>query len=80
MALSESEFYKAGISLPLGVRRDVALRLLESLDLEDGDAAAETWLETEVVAAYDALEADPTRAIPADAVRAHFTRRWAARS
>lgn len=80
MALSESEFYEAGMSLPPGVRRDVALRLLESLDLEDGEAAAETWLETEVVAAYDALEADHTRAIAADAVRAHFTRRWAARS
>lgn len=80
MALSESEFYEAGMSLPPGVRRDVALRLLESLDLEDGEAAAETWLETEVAAAYDALEADPTRAIPTDAVRAHFTRRWAARS
>ncbi|WP_114204315.1 hypothetical protein [Janibacter anophelis] len=80
MALSESEFYEAGMSLPPGVRRDVALRLLESLDPEDCATAAETWLETEVVAAYDALEADPTRAIPADAARAHFTRRWAARS
>ena len=80
MAQSESEFYEAGMSLPPGVRRDVALRLLESLDSDDCDSAAQTWLETEVVAAYDALEADPTRAIPADSVRAHFTRRWAAHS
>ena len=36
--------------------------------LEERDAAVERWLRNEVVAAYDALEADPSRAIPASAV------------
>ncbi len=36
--------------------------------LEERDAAVERWLHTEVVAAYDALEADPGRAIPVNKV------------
>jgi len=41
---------------------------------------AEEWLNTEVAAAYDPLKADPSRAIPADDVRARFEAKWAARS
>ena len=33
--------------------------------LEERDDAVERWLKTEVVAAYDQLESDPKRAIPA---------------
>jgi len=36
--------------------------------LEERDAAVELWLRQEVVAAYDALEADPSLAVPANAV------------
>jgi antitoxin ParD1/3/4 len=36
--------------------------------LEERDAAVERWLHGEVAAAYDALEADAKRAIPAEAV------------
>ena len=36
--------------------------------LEERDDAVERWLREEVVAAYDALEADPKRAIPAHSV------------
>lgn len=36
--------------------------------LEERDGAVERWLRNEVVAAYDALESDPSRAIPASAV------------
>jgi antitoxin ParD1/3/4 len=36
--------------------------------LEERDAAVERWLREDVVAAYDALEADPGRAIAADEV------------
>lgn len=47
--------------------------------LEERDAAVERWLREEVVAAYDALEADPKRAIPAEdvfaAVRARHRER-----
>jgi antitoxin ParD1/3/4 len=36
--------------------------------LEERDAAVERWLREDVVAAYDALQADPSRAIPASQV------------
>jgi len=36
--------------------------------LEERDAAVERWLREDVLAAYDALKADPNRAIPAEAV------------
>lgn len=80
MSVSESEFYQAGMTLPPDVRRHVALRLLESVDDDAFDLAMERWLHTEVGAAYDALKADPSRAIPAADVRAHFESKWAARS
>jgi Putative addiction module component len=81
MSLSESEFYEAGMSLPPDVRKHVALRLLESVDSDEAfDIASETWLRTEAASAYDALKADPTRATPAEDVRAEFEAKWAARS
>ena len=36
--------------------------------LEERDDAVERWLKTEVVAAYDQLESDPKRSIPAKRV------------
>jgi antitoxin ParD1/3/4 len=36
--------------------------------LEERDAAVERWLREDVLAAYDALAADPSRAIAANAV------------
>ncbi|QDP97726.1 addiction module protein [Microlunatus elymi] len=81
MSLSASEFYEAGMSLPPAVRKDVALRLLESVEPDAvADRAAEEWLQSEAAAAYDRLKADPSRAIPAEDVRAHFEAKWAARS
>lgn len=69
------------MSLPPDVRKHVALRLLESVDPDEAfEMAAESWLRTEVVAAHDAIKADPSRGIPAEDVRAEFEARWAARS
>jgi antitoxin ParD1/3/4 len=49
--------------------------------LEERDAAVERWLREDVVAAYDALQTDPSRAIPArqvfKAVRARHQEREA---
>ena len=68
------------MSLPLDVRKHVAPRLLESIDPQKAfDLASESWLRTEVAAAYDALKADSSRAIPADDVRAGFKAKWSAR-
>ena len=77
MALSEREIYEAGMSLPVDARREVALRLLESVP--DEGAASESWLVTEVAAAYDALRDDPSRAVPLADVRSRLQDKWAAR-
>ena len=37
---------------------------------EAGDEAFEHWLRTEAVATYDAMKADPSRALSVDQVRA----------
>lgn len=47
--------------------------------LQERDAAVERWLRDEVAPAHDAMQADPSRAIPADqvrnALRAHHAKR-----
>ncbi len=47
--------------------------------LQERDAAVERWLREEVAPVYDAMQADPSRAIPAEAVletvRARHARR-----
>jgi antitoxin ParD1/3/4 len=51
--------------------------------LEERDAAVERWLRTEVVQAYDELDADPGSAIPAEKVfselRSHIANRITSR-
>jgi hypothetical protein len=80
MSLSASEFYEAGMALAPDVRKDVAIRLLRSVTSdEELEAAAEDWLHTGAAAAYDALKADPSRAIPAHEVRGHLEEKGAAR-
>ena len=81
MAVSASEFFEAGMSLPPDVRKDVALRLLESVESDEAfGQASESWLQTEAAAAYDALKTDPMRGMRAEDVRAEFEAKWAARS
>lgn len=48
--------------------------------LEERDAAVERWLRTEVVQAYDQLEADPGSAVPAEEVFAELRKHIANRS
>ncbi|MGA2538703.1 MAG: type II toxin-antitoxin system ParD family antitoxin [Terracidiphilus sp.] len=51
--------------------------------LEERDTAVERWLRTEVVQAYDELDADPGSAVPAEKVfaelRSHIASRIASR-
>ncbi|MBV9286317.1 MAG: type II toxin-antitoxin system ParD family antitoxin [Hyphomicrobiales bacterium] len=43
--------------------------------LQERDAAVERWLLNEAAAAYDAMKADPSRAIPAETVFAELRQR-----
>lgn len=64
------------------IRRSTSERRLTSMrsDEEKLDReVVEHWLRSEVVAAYDAMKADPSRAIPAEAVRAEFEAKWSVR-
>lgn len=71
--MSASEFYETGMSLPVSVRKDVALRLLRSAEFDDAfETDSGYWLRPEAAAIYDASKADPSRAIPAEDVRARF--------
>jgi hypothetical protein len=80
VSLSEAEFFKAGMALPPEVRKHVALRLLGSVDPDEVfDLVSESWLRTEAAAAFDALRADPSRAVSSDDVRARLESKWAAR-
>jgi antitoxin ParD1/3/4 len=47
--------------------------------LKDQDEAIERWLREKVAPAYDAMEADPSRGVPLDTVRAELKARHAAR-
>jgi hypothetical protein len=80
MSLSEAEFFEAGMSLPPDVRKHVALRLLQSVDPDEAfELGTDSWLRTEVAAAYDELQADPSSAVPSDDVWARLESKWAAR-
>jgi antitoxin ParD1/3/4 len=47
--------------------------------LQERDAAVERWLREEVVPVYDAMQADPGRAVPAEEVRERLRAAHAAR-
>ena len=47
--------------------------------LEERDAAVERWLREDVAPVYDAMKADPSRAVPAEQVFADIKARHAAR-
>lgn len=78
MSLSASEFYEAGLSLPPSVRKDVALRLLESLEVADQDSIDEAWT-TEIGSRIDDILSGKVQTIPHDEVMARIAERRAAR-
>ena len=83
MTLSASEFYEAGLALPPSVRKDVALRLLESIEVADQDAIDEAWI-SEISSRVDDILSGEVRTIPGEEVFAriaeHLDARDAARN
>lgn len=43
MSQSAADFYEAGLALPPSVRKEVALRLLESIEVADQDEVDNAW-------------------------------------
>lgn len=67
MSLSASEFYEVGMSLPPAVRKDVALRLLDSLEVADQDIIDETWTD-EIGSRVDDIRSGKVPTIPHEEV------------
>jgi putative addiction module component (TIGR02574 family) len=78
MSLSAPEFYEAGLALPPSVRKDVALRLLESVEVVDDESIDEAWTR-EIGSRVDELLSGKVRTIPGEQVFADIAARRAAR-
>ena len=78
MTLSASEFYEAGLALPASVRKDVALRLLESVEVMDQDSVDEAWTN-EISSRVDDILSGRVETIPGEQVFAELAARRAAR-
>ena len=74
MSLSAAEFYEAGMSLPPAVRKDVALRLLESLEVVDQETVDEAWT-AEVSSRVDEIVSGRAELIPGEQVFAELAAR-----
>ncbi|GAB7006445.1 hypothetical protein JCM18899A_39180 [Nocardioides sp. AN3] len=78
MSLSASEFYEAGLALPPSVRKDVALRLLESLEVVDPETVDRAWTD-EISTRVDDILSGTVETIPGDRVFAELAERRAER-
>ncbi|NLG20543.1 MAG: addiction module protein [Actinomycetales bacterium] len=78
MTLSASEFYEASLSLPPSVRKDIALRLLESVEVVDDAAVEEAWT-AEILSRIDGIRRGDVQRVPHEEVGAGLAERRAAR-
>lgn len=78
MSLSESEFYKAGMTLPPSVRKELALRLLESLEVADQESVDESWT-TEIGSRVGEIVDGSIQMVSGERVFAELAERRAAR-
>lgn len=78
VSLSESEFYQAGMALPPSVRREVALRLLESVEGPADEAVDEAWTG-EIASRVDDIRSGRLQTIPGDEVFRRIDERLDAR-
>ncbi|MGB3955729.1 MAG: addiction module protein [Brooklawnia sp.] len=78
MSLSASEFYEAGLALPPSVRKDVALRLLESIEVADQESIDEAWT-VEIRSRVHDIIGGRVNTIPGQQVFAELAERRAAR-
>lgn len=79
MSLSASEFYEAGMVLPPTVRKDVALRLLDSLEVAD-QASVDNACTAEISSRVDDILNGKVETIPGEQVFTELAARRAARN
>ena len=78
MTLSASEFYEAGLALPPSVRKDMALRLLDSIEVADQESVDDAWT-SEIESRVDDILSGKVQTIPHEEVLAHLAERREAR-
>jgi len=78
MSLSAAEFYEAGLALPPSVRKDLALRLLESIEVADQESVDEAWT-AEIESRVDDILSGKVEMIPHEVVLAELAERRASR-
>lgn len=65
MALSASEFHEARLALPPSVRKDVALRLFDSIEVADQGSVGAAW-NSELNSRVDDILDGDVQAIPGE--------------
>lgn len=80
MSLSASEFYEAGLALPPSVRKDVALRLLESLEVADHNESVDDAWTSEINSRFDDIIGGKVEMIPGEEVFARISAHLDARA
>ena len=78
MSLSASEFYEAGLALPPTVRKEVAMRLLDSLEVSDQESVDQAWT-AELSSRVDDVLSDRVETVPGEQVFAELAARRVAR-
>lgn len=78
MSLSASEFYEAGLALPPSVRKDLALRLLDSIEVADQESVDQEW-STEIGSRVDDILSGKVETVPGEQVFAELAARRVAR-
>ena len=78
MSLSASEFYEAGLALPPSVRKDVALRLLDSVEVADQESVDDAWTDA-ISARVDDILSGTVETISGEQVFAELAARRAER-
>ena len=78
MSLSASELYEAGLALPPWVRKDVALRLLDSIEVADQESVDRAW-SAEIGSRVDDILSGKVETIPGEQVFAELAARRVAR-
>lgn len=79
MSLSASEFYEAGMALPPSVRKELALRLLESVEVVDDESLETAWTD-EIVTRVDDVVGGKVPTVPGEQVFADIAARRASRN
>jgi putative addiction module component (TIGR02574 family) len=77
MTVDASKYLEDGLSLPPSVRKDVALRLLESVEVVD-ESVDETWTD-EISSRVDDIVSGKVKTIPGEQVFANLAARRAER-